>query len=147
MKKDKKPPFFTEAQEDQIIAAIKEAEKNTSGEVRVHLENIEKPGSFERATEIFEKAGMTKTKLRNGVMFYVAPNNHHFSILGDTGINEKVSANFWDDIKNKMQQAFSKGDFANGVAEGVREAGLALQEFFPYQDDDVNELPDEISKS
>ena len=145
--KDKAKDFFTQEEEQSIISAIKEAEKNTSGEIRVHLENHTQKDNLKRAVEIFEKIGMTKTELRNGVLFYLAVQDHKFSILGDKGINDKVPNGFWDEIKDTVQNHFKQGEFAEGLSKGIIMAGNALKEHFPYQSDDVNELPDEISKS
>lgn len=145
--KDKAEDFFTESEEQSVVEAIKAAEKDTSGEIRVHLENHSQKDNLSRAKEVFQEIGMTKTELQNGVLFYLAVQDHQFSILGDKGINEKVPDNFWDGIKNAVQEHFKKGDFAKGLSEGIMMAGKALKEHFPYQDDDVNELPDQISKS
>jgi len=139
--------FFSKEEEQRIIKAIKEAENRTSGEIRVHLENHSQKNNFSRAKEVFEEIGMTKTELRNGVLFYLAVQDHHFSILGDKGLNEKVPSNFWEDIKENMQSLFRKGEFTEGMVQGITMAGKALKEYFPVQDDDENELPDQISKS
>jgi uncharacterized membrane protein len=139
--------FFTKAEEAQIVDAIKRAELQTSGEIRVHLENNSKGDNFKRARQVFEQAGMTKTKLRNGVLFYLAVQEHGFSILGDIGIHQKVGEHFWEDIKKHMQGHFAEQRFVQGLCEGIEMAGSALKMHFPYQSDDKNELPDEISKS
>lgn len=146
--KEEANSFFTPDQEKEIVAAIKEAETNTSGEIRVHLENHTDEPNLEHAKKVFEEVGMTKTELRNGVLFYLAVQDHQFSILGDKGINEAVPSGFWDDIRDVMVGHFKKGEFTQGMVTGITMAGKALREYFPYQgDDDVNELPDEISKS
>lgn len=145
--KEKAEEFFTKEQETEIIKAIKEAEKNTSGEIRVHLENHTDEPNLEHAKKVFEEVGMTKTELRNGVLFYLAIQDHQFSIIGDKGINEKVEKGFWDNIRNVMQDHFRKGEFTQGLITGITMAGKALKDYFPYMNDDTNELPDEISKS
>lgn len=137
--------FLTEDQERQVVDAIKQAEKATSGEVRVHIESHCKTEVMKRATDVFNKLRMHKTELRNGVLFYVAVEDKKFAILGDHGINDKVPSNFWEEIKNNMQQHFAKGEFADGLAEGIISAGNQLKTHFPYQSDDVNELSDDIS--
>lgn len=137
--------FFTDAQSDQVVAAIKEAELNTSGEIRVHLEDKAKPNEIERAKKVFEELGMTNTELRNGVLIYVAVKDHKFAILGDKGINEKVPEHFWEDVRDIMQSNFREGKFTEGLCEGIMRAGEQLKTFFPYQKDDVNELDDDIS--
>ena len=136
---------FTEEQKKEITDAIKEAELNTSGEIRVHIENRCKADIMDRAAYIFEKLEIHKTKLRNGVLFYLAIEDRKFSILGDAGINAKVPDNFWDEIKETMLQHFKKGELSTGLSIGISMAGEQLKKHFPYQSDDVNELSDEIS--
>jgi len=137
--------FFTEEQKLQIKNAIRVAETNTSGEIRVHVEKHCKGEVLDRAAYIFEKLEMHKTKLRNGVLFYVALEDQKFAILGDAGINQKVQDNFWDKIKEEVIVQFQKGKYAVGLADGIVKAGQQLKVHFPYQKDDVNELSDEIS--
>ncbi len=137
--------FFTAEEQKKIIAAIQEAEKETSGEIRLHLESHCKGDALERAIKIFARLKMHKTKLRNGTLIYLAVLDRKFSIFGDEGINKVVPENFWEDVKEEMRVDFVKGDFLNGVIKGIRRIGEKLKEYFPYQQDDVNELPDEIS--
>lgn len=139
--------FFSSAQEELLVTAIKEAEKNTSGEIRVHLESTAQKDHYEHAQRVFEQLGMTKTEARNGVLFYLAVNDKRFVILGDQGIDDQTPENFWSGIKEDMQNHFKSGAFVQGLESGIKQAGKALQEFFPYQSNDQNELPDEISKS
>lgn len=128
-----------------IVQAIKEAEKNTSGEIRVHLENHCKTDVLDRASEIFATLKMHETKLRNGVLFYLALKDHKFAILGDSGINKKVPEHFWEEIRDFMVSAFKDGKYAYGLSEGIKMAGLQLKAHFPYQSNDRNELSDDIS--
>lgn len=137
--------YFTEENKLQISNAIRVAETNTSGEIRVHIEKHCKGDVLDRAAYIFDKLEMQKTKLRNGVLFYLALEDKKFAILGDGGINDKVPENFWEKIKNEAIQKFKENRFAEGLANGIVEAGEQLKAHFPYQDDDVNELSDEIS--
>jgi uncharacterized membrane protein len=137
--------FFTEEEKENIKLSIKNAELDTSGEIRVHVENKCKGEVLDRATFVFDKLKMNKTELRNGVLFYLAIKNRKFAILGDVGINEKVPDDFWDNIKDTMLTFFREDKFAEGLAEGVAMAGMQLKEHFPYQTDDVNELSDDIS--
>ncbi len=137
--------YFSEADKLQIKNAIRAAEMNTSGEVRVHIEKHCKEDVLDRAAYIFEKLEMHKTELRNGVLFYLAIEDHKFAILGDAGINQKVAENFWEEIKENMLSRFKEGNFTKGLSEGIIEAGNQLKAHFPYQKDDVNELSDEIS--
>ncbi|MGD9930630.1 MAG: TPM domain-containing protein [Mangrovibacterium sp.] len=137
--------FFSEQQKKQITDAIKAAELNTSGEVRLHVEGSCKGDVLDCAAYWFEKLKMHKTELRNGVLFYLAVNDHKFAILGDAGINAKVTDDFWGKIKEHMLGKFTQGLFAEGLAEGILMAGDQLKKHFPYQKGDVNELSDEIS--
>lgn len=137
--------FLSESDRKMIVDAIKEAELNTSGEIRVHIESRCKGNVLDRAAYIFKKLKMHETKLRNGVLFYLAYKDRKFAILGDAGINQKVPENFWDKIKDRMAEKFREGKFAEGIAEGIIESGNQLKKHFPYQSDDVNELSDEIS--
>lgn len=132
-------------QEKRILAAIQEAERNTSGEIRIHLENHCKATPYERAVELFEKLGMTKTELRNGVLVYVALKDHQLAIIGDQGINEKVPGNFWESEIELMKGFFAKGEIAEGLAQGVLAVGEQLKRHFPYATTDKNELQDDIS--
>ncbi|MDD3567928.1 MAG: TPM domain-containing protein [Bacteroidales bacterium] len=137
--------YFTLDQKKYIEAAIKEAELNTSGEIRVHVENRCKGDVLDRATDVFAMLKMHKTELRNGVLFYLALADRQFAVLGDAGINAVVPDNFWEDVKGVMVEHFAKNNLAVGLAKGIELAGQKLKEHFPYQKDDVNELPDEIS--
>lgn len=137
--------FFTKEEKKQITDAIAEAEKNTSGEIRLHAEGYCKIDVLDRAAYLFEKLDMHKTKERNGVLFYVAVHDHKFAILGDAGINKVVPADFWDQIKETMLGYFKDGKFADGLSTGILMAGEQLKANFQYQKDDVNELSDEIS--
>ncbi len=137
--------FFSEEDKLLITNAIKDAEVNTSGEIRVHLETKCKEDVLDRAAYIFEKLKIHETKLRNGVLFYLAVEDRKFAILGDAGINQVTSDDFWDNIKAETLALFSEGDFSKGLVRGIQMTGEALKSYFPYQRDDVNELSDEIS--
>lgn len=137
--------FFTPAQKTAMVAAIRQAEKDTSGEIRIHFENHCRKNVLDRAAQVFADLKMHKTALRNGVLIYVALEDKQLAILGDAGINAKVPDHFWDDIKNKMIEKFKSGQICEGVCEAVLTAGQQLKAFFPYQADDVNELSDDIS--
>lgn len=137
--------FFSEDQQSLISQAIQNAEMQTSGEIRVHLEKTCVGNVLDRASQVFASLEMQKTKLRNGVLFYLAYEDRKFAILGDVGINATVPENFWDDIKIKMQLRFRAGHFVEGLCEGVSLAGKQLQFTFPRSGDDKNELSDSIS--
>jgi uncharacterized membrane protein len=137
--------FFTKEQQAQILASVKEAELETSGEIRVHIETRLKGDVLDRAAWLFKKLGMHKTADRNGVLFYLAVSDRKFAIIGDAGIHSKVPAGFWDEISELMKQNFKDGKFTEGLSQGIIMAGNQLKTHFPHQADDVNELPDEIS--
>ncbi|MGO2102804.1 TPM domain-containing protein [Psychroflexus halocasei] len=139
--------YISTQDEKEIIDAIKQAEKNTSGEIRVHLENkCPEDDAFDRALQIFEKLEMHKTELQNGVLFYVALEDHQFVICGDKGINDAVENNFWDTTKDIVISHFKQEKYKQGLVEGIIKAGEELKKHFPYQSDDINELSDDISK-
>ena len=137
--------YFTEENKLHITNAIRVAETNTSGEIRVHIEKHCKEDVLDRAAYVFEKLEMQKTQLRNGVLFYLALDDRKFAILGDAGINKKVPADFWEDVKNIVLQKMNEGLYAEGLADGIIKAGEQLKEHFPYEKYDENELSDEIS--
>ncbi len=138
--------FLTEEQEKSVIRAIREAENNTSGEIRVHIESQCKTDDpIKRAKQVFGELGMHETQLRNGTIIYVATEDHKIAIWGDQGIHEKVGQDFWNDELELITKYFMADDYESGLREAVLKIGEKLQEFFPYQDDDINELSDDIS--
>ena len=137
--------FFNKDEKEKIIQAIKDAEKETSGEIRLHMESRCKGKALDRAVEMFAKLKMHETQLHNGTLIYLAVKDHKFAIFGDEGINEIVADNFWEDVKEEMRNFFAKEEFQKGISRGIFLVGEKLKEFFPYQEDDVNELPDDIS--
>ena len=137
--------FFTQEEQNLIVEAIREAEKNTSGEIRVHIESKCKEDVLDHAAYFFEKLEMHETQLRNGVLIYLAIDHRKFAILGDVGINQVTPDNFWDEIKENMLNHFRDNKFTEALITGIRMIGDALKANFPYQSDDVNELSDEIS--
>ena len=139
--------FLSKEDEKEIVTAIYQAEKNTSGEIRIHIEAHTDEDHFDHALKVFQELEMHTTELRNGVLIYIAVNDHQFVILGDEGINAVVATDFWDTTKDVMQTHFRKGDFKNGIIAGILQAGEELKAHFPYQEDDTDELSNEISKS
>ena len=137
--------FFSKEEKNQIVQAIKDAEKETSGEIRVHLDLRRTGPALDQAVKTFSKLKMHRTQLRNGTLIYIAVKDHKFAIFGDEGINKIVPENFWEDVKEEMQAFFVKGQFADGVSRGVYLVGEKLKAFFPHQKDDINELGDDIS--
>lgn len=142
----KEPAIFTDIEQEDIRKAIEHAEKNTSGEIRICVEKkCPVPDAFERASIYFLKIGMDKTALRNGVLIYIATDDHKFAIIGDEGINVRVPEGFWDSTKEKMLEHFTSGNISSGVIAGITAAGEQLQKLFPTRDGDKNELSDDIS--
>lgn len=138
--------FLTAEEEQEIVEAIRLAELNTSGEIRVHIEKKCKGDSTNRALDLFHTLKMDNTKLQNAVLIYVAIEDKTFVIYGDKGINDVVGNDFWDSTKDVMQSYFKQGDFKQGLIEGVLKSGEQLKKHFPYTDLDTNELTNEISK-
>ena len=138
--------FLTKEEEGAIVEAIRMAEKNTSGEIRVHIEKTTSIDAYERAMEVFHELKMDATQLKNGVLIYVAVKDKHFVICGDKGINELVPTDFWDTTKDVMASHFKNGNFKQGLVDGITKAGEQLQKYFPFEADDTNELSNEISK-
>lgn len=138
--------FLTQEEEQEIVQAIVSAEKNTSGEIRVHIEEISDKPPIERAKEVFSSLEMHKTEAKNGVLFYVGVANKGFAILGDEGINTVVESDFWDCTKDIVLENFKNKEFKKGLVEGILRAGEKLKHYFPYESDDTNELSNEISK-
>jgi uncharacterized membrane protein len=138
--------FLTKEEEQAVVEAICMAEKETSGEIRVHIEKTTSKVPYDRALEVFNELGMDATELKNGVLFYFAVNDKSFVICGDKGINDLVADNFWDTTKDKMATQFKAGNFKQGIVDGILSAGEQLQKYFPYQEGDSDELSNEISK-
>tara|TARA_R110002049_G_scaffold211790_1_gene382755 strand:- start:2143 stop:2580 length:438 start_codon:yes stop_codon:yes gene_type:complete len=138
--------FLSKVEEDEIIEAIRIAELNTSGEIRVHIEKTSKKDAFDRALEVFHYLKMDNTKEQNGVLIYVAVEDKTFVIYGDKGINDVVPKDFWDSTKNIMQSHFKSSNFKQGLVDGILKAGKELEKHFPWEKGDINELSDEISK-
>lgn len=138
--------FLSDGDEQEIIQAIAKAELNTSGEIRVHIEDHCDLDVLERAKQVFFELEMDKTAARNGVLFYVGVSDHTFAILGDEGIDKVVEGTFWDSTKNIVIENFKKQQYKQGLIDGILQAGERLKKFFPLLEDDTNELSNEISK-
>lgn len=138
--------FLTAHEEQEIVAAILEAEENTSGEIRVHIEAHTRLSHDERAKEVFHLLKMDNTKEENGVLIYIAVNDRKFAIYGDRGIDKVVPEDFWESTKNEIQKQFVNANFKQGIINGILSAGKELNSHFPWKPNDTNELSDEISK-
>jgi uncharacterized membrane protein len=139
--------FLSKADEQEIVQAIVEAEKNTSGEIRVHIEEHSEKSPLDRAQEVFFELNMNETQDQNGVLFYICVSDKKFAIIGDKGINDAVESDFWDGTKDTVIANFKEGNFKKGLVEGILKAGQRLKHYFPYQSDDTNELSNEISRN
>jgi uncharacterized membrane protein len=137
--------FFTPDQKEDIKLAVMNAELDTSGEIRVHIENTFKGDVLDRAAWVFKELKMHETEQRNGVLIYLAIKNRTFAIIGDIGINQKTGEGFWDEIKRIMLIHFREGKFTEGLVEAINKTGEQLKKHFPYQREDVNELEDDVS--
>ncbi len=140
----KQKEFLAALDQERIVSAIADAEKQTSGEIRVHVQPKAGRDIRKIAERTFERLGMTKTALRNGVLLFIASEEQRFVILGDSGISEKVPAGFWDEIAAKLTIRFKNGEFTDGIVEAIGSAGEHLGRFFPRSAADVNELPNQI---
>lgn len=137
--------FLQNIEQQRIIDAIRGAEQQTSGEIRVHVQATVRSAEIRTVAErTFERLGMTKTALRNGVLLFIATNDRRFAILGDRGIDEKVPPGFWDEIAAKLTIRFKSSEFTDGIVEAIHAAGEKLKQFFPRAVTDVNELSDDI---
>lgn len=141
---NKEMPLFSDTEQDRIANAISDAEKATSGEIRIAIDKHCKDEAYDKAVEYFAKLNMDKTAQRNGVLIYLAFADQKFAIIGDNGINKVVPTDFWETTKVAMNAHFAKGDLADGIIAGVALAGEKLALFFPYQTGDINELPNDI---
>ena len=138
---------FTEAEEKRIVTAVKEAENDTSGEIRVHVDRYCKTNPLLKAQNLFTHLKLNETELKNGVIIYVSIDDKQVAVYGDQGINEVVEPDFWDTTLRKMTNLFKNGQLVEGICAGLKEAGERLKVHFPKSDNDINELPDEISYS
>lgn len=138
--------FLSKEEEQEIVKAIHIAEKNTSGEIRVHIEKTTSLEPYDRAKEVFHELRMDATELKNGVLIYLAVEDKRFAICGDKGINDIVGHDFWDSTRDIMVVQFKQNQFKQGLVDGILRAGEQLKKYFPWQEGDTNELSNEISK-
>jgi uncharacterized membrane protein len=138
--------FLTAKQEEEIVEAIRISECDTSGEIRVHIEQHCDIDVYERAQDVFHILKMDNTKQQNGVLIYVAVDNKAFVIIGDHGINNAVDSDFWNSTRDKIASQFKSSNFKQGIIDGVKEAGKVLSKYFPWEHGDRDELDNTISK-
>ena len=141
-----KEVFLSKEEEQEIVEAIRLAEKNTSGEIRIHLEQTTTLDAYDRALAVFQELKMNETELKNGVLIYLAIKDRTFVICGDQGINDVVPNDFWDCTRDIMVTQFKAGNFKQGLIDGILRAGEQLKQYFPWKEGDTNELSNEISK-
>ncbi|MBK9148277.1 MAG: TPM domain-containing protein [Flavobacteriales bacterium] len=137
--------FLTAGERELVAAAIIEAERRTSGEIRVHLEDHIEEDVLDHAAFVFEELGMQRTKDRNGVLIYVSVADHKAAVIGDKGINDHVPERFWHDVLGVLRLHFAAGRHAEGLCEAVMLVGEKLRDLHPLQRDDRNELSNEVS--
>lgn len=137
--------YLTDEQEQHIIEAIAKAENRTSGEIRVHIEATCKSDALERAARVFHILGMDETELQNGVLIYIATDDHKVAVYAGKGIHKQVEEGFWDNVLKLLVDHFKEENFEEGLALAVRKVGAKLEELYPGKKGDVNELTDEIS--
>jgi uncharacterized membrane protein len=136
--------FLKKLHHERIVEAIREAEKKTSGEIRVFISRKPTEDPVSTAQAHFVQMGMDKTRDRNGVLIFVAPRAHKFAVIGDAAVHARCGENFWTELAKEMSGHFKKSEFTSGIVHGVRKAGELLAEHFPRRPDDTNELPDEV---
>lgn len=137
--------LLSSEEQEKIVHAISLAENMTSGEIRIVVENtVGDDDVMKKAANYFDELEMYNTVSRNGVLIYLAIADHRFAIIGDEGINKRVEPDFWECTKDEMLVFFRRGDFAGGLVAGIKQAGSRLKHYFPRQEDDINELPNDI---
>jgi uncharacterized membrane protein len=137
--------FLSQLDEANLVAAIAEAERKTSGEIRVFLSHRKPEDAVAAAQRAFDQLGMARTRERNGVLIFVAPRVRKFAVIGDAGVHQHCGPEFWTALAAEMSGHFRKAEFTIGIAHGIRKAGELLARHFPRQPDDVNELPDDLA--
>ncbi len=137
--------FLKQLRHDHIVAAIREAEQRTSGEIRVFISHKKIEDAVAAAQAVFVRLGMTKTRHRNGVLIFVAPSARKFAVIGDEGVHKRCGDEFWQALAVEMSGHFKKSEFTQGILHGIRKAGELLAAHFPPRPGDGNELPDSIA--
>ncbi|MDB6021683.1 MAG: hypothetical protein JWQ04_1540 [Pedosphaera sp.] len=136
--------FIKELHNEDIVAAIRKAEKRTSGEIRVFISRREPTDAITAAQEQFAKLGMDKTAEKNAVLIYVAPRVRKFAIIGDAGVHQRCGDGFWQAVAGEMTGHFRKSQFTEGILHGIHKAGELLAQHFPGKPDHPNQLPDDV---
>ena len=139
--------FLSNSQKALVVKAIQQVELNCSGEVHVHLDNHCQGDPVQAAIRAFDLLGMADTRLRNGILFYIATKDRKFAVIGDVGIHQIVGQEFWDSVVASLSDRFRDGDYVGGLCDAILLCGDKLKAFFPHQVDDVNEIPDDVTES
>ena len=140
--------YLSNTEMASLVEAIKQAENQSTGEIRVHIDSTSVDNNAKVAFDVFKKLGMDQTKERNAVLFHVNFEKKYLTIIGDKGIHEKVHQKFWNDLHDKITQAFSEGKYYQGLHNAILETGMELKNFFPIKDgENPNELSNEITFS
>jgi len=139
--------FLTKQEGDSIINCIRNAEKKTSGEIRVHFQKKMKGDVKDAAADTFLRLKMDETEDRNGVLFFIVPKKKLFAVIGDKGIDEVVPDDFWNEVKELLEQYFKEQKWEEGLCKAIAKTGEKLKKYFPVKENNKNELPDEISYS
>ena len=144
--KPKHQRFFLPEEEAKIVNAIRVAEQETSGEIRLYVESKNRfVDPLDRAAEIFLQLKMTETVNRNAVLVYVAIKHRELAVFADEGIYNKAGQQFWNNAVHGMLSEFRKDNYAEGLVEVIHKIGESLKTHFPYDaSTDKNELPDDI---
>ncbi len=137
--------FIKQLHHENLVAAIREAEQKTSGEIRVFINHKKIEDALAAAQAAFLRLGMTKTRHRNGVLIFVAPRSNKFAVIGDEAVHQRCGDEFWQALASEMSSHFKKAEFTQGILHGIRKAGELLATHFPRQHGDGNELPDSVA--
>jgi uncharacterized membrane protein len=138
--------FINQLDEQRIVRAIGDAERQTSGEIRIYVSHKERHDALAFAKNRFQELGMFRTKERNAVLIYIVPRTRQIAIVGDLGIHEKCGEAFWKQIVSAMTLQMKEGKFTEAIVEGIRDIGAVLKQHFPASRDDTNELSNEIAR-
>lgn len=139
--------FLTNTQMASLVEAIKLAEDQSSGEIRVHIDSTAEDNFAKKAFDIFRSLEMHLTKERNAVLFYINFEKHYLTIIGDEGIHKYVKQSFWDTMHDEITAEFARENYYQGLKDAILKTGYELKKYFPFEGENINELPNDISFS
>ncbi len=139
--------FLTDQQIASLVEAIQSAEEHSTGEIRVHIDSNTEKDNAKTAFQIFEKLCLNKTTEKNAVLFHVNFEQKYLTIIGDTGIHEKVQQSYWDHLHDYITAEFAKGNYSKALKSAILETGLELKKHFPVTGENPNQLSNEITFS